>query len=149
MSRLNFLISNLCPNLQTGSAKQKLQKKCNSTYFKNHPIQQNGCYFWSNVVIWFPVRCWISFNLLVISILWLEAPSTTNWVCRHNLIFSRGIVPHLQDCNPESLDTSLNIMSPILMSLDTSLDIKTTILKVLIPVSISRLGFQKTWSWSS
>ena len=44
-----------------------------------------------------------------------------------------------------SLDTSLNIKTVISKNLDSSLDIKTQDFRVSIPVSISRLKFQKSW----
>ena len=96
---------------------------------QNPPDRQNGLNFCANVAIWCPERCWISFKLLVVYILGLESPSLTLWVGL------RGIIPHLPDSNPESFQTSLNI--------------KTPILKVSIPVSISRLKSWKSWyqSW--
>ena len=57
MSRLDSWIYNLCPNLETG--------KCNLTNLQNPPLQKNCCNFLANVIICCPVRCWISFNLLV------------------------------------------------------------------------------------
>ena len=138
---------------------------------QNAPVWQNYCTFWAKVAIWCPVRCWISFYLLDIYILWLEVPSLTLSVWGHHWMILPEIIPHLQDWNPESLDTSVNIMTPILKvsipvsisrlkswksryqsryqywnleSVNTSLNIKTAIQKVSIPVSISRLE-----SWAS
>ena len=99
---------------------------------QNLPVRKNDRNFWDFVEIWCPVRCLISLILVYIffNILWLEAPSLTLWVCRNHNIFLQGIVPHQQDYNLKSHDKSLNI--------------KTLILKVSIPVSISRLE-----SWKS
>ena len=45
--------------------KAKNTRNCNITNLQNPPVQQNCCNFWANVIICCPVRCWISFNLLV------------------------------------------------------------------------------------
>jgi hypothetical protein len=45
--------------------KAKNTRKCNLTNLQNPPVQQNCCNFWANVIICCPVRCWISFILLV------------------------------------------------------------------------------------
>ena len=151
--------------------KAKITKKCISANMQNPPVWQNCSNFWANVAIWCPVRCWISNKLLVIYISWLEAPSLPLWVCCHHKLFVQGIVAHLHDCNPKSLNTSFNIKTPILKvsitvsisrlkscrcryqsqyqdcnfeSLNISLNIKTAILKVPIRVSISILNFQKS-----
>ena len=61
----------------------------------------------------------------------LKARALTLWVCCHHKISLQGIVPHLHDCYPESIDNSLNV--------------KTPILTILISVSITRLKSWKSW----
>ena len=121
--------------------KVKITRKCNSTSVQNARVRQTDCYLWTNVAIWCPVGCWISFNLFIslslryLYILWLKAPPLTHLVCWHHWISLHGMVPHLQDSYPESLDYSPNIKIPILKGS----------IPVSIPVLISRLHFQKSW----
>ena len=55
---------NLCPNINTGPARQKLQQQqkmqvyqlCNSKNVKNTPVQQNCLNFWTDDSILMPFK---------------------------------------------------------------------------------------------